>query len=117
VNGSIAADLAKGALAGAAATWVMGRVTTWMYEHESEEVRDRENRARGGKTAYGVAGEQAAALAGAELSEAERKHRASREDSHFGSDRLLRFPTLSTSRRIRTAASSVSRLPCPPSLR
>jgi hypothetical protein len=72
-NGHIVRDLVKGAVAGAAATWVMGQVTTWMYEQESEATRDRENRARGGKTAYGVAAEKAAAIGEVDLSEDERQ--------------------------------------------
>lgn len=72
-NGHIAADLVKGALAGAAATWVMGQVTTWLYKQESEEVRDREKPARGGKSAYGVAAENTAGVAQIELSDQDRK--------------------------------------------
>lgn len=34
------ADLARGALAGAAATWVMGRVTGYLYEHEDRQARE-----------------------------------------------------------------------------
>lgn len=29
------ADVVKGAVAGAIATWVMGKATTWFWEHES----------------------------------------------------------------------------------
>src|SRR5690348_10226113 len=42
---SIGADLIKGAVAGAAATWIMGLATTWMYERESQQARDREEQA------------------------------------------------------------------------
>ena len=55
----LAADLIKGALAGAAATWVMGKATTWMYEWESDEIRERENAARNGTSAYVVAARKA----------------------------------------------------------
>ena len=65
-------DLALGALAGAAATWTMGKATTYLYEHESPPARRREDAARGGKTAYAVAAEKAAGLAGQELSEEQR---------------------------------------------
>jgi hypothetical protein len=65
----IAADVLKGAAAGVAATWLMGRVTTWMYNAESNDVRERENAARGGRTAYVVAAEKTAKLANVHLSE------------------------------------------------
>lgn len=70
---STALDMAKGALAGAAATWLMGKATTFLYEREDEEARRAEDEARGGKTAYGVAAEKAAGAVGRELSEEERK--------------------------------------------
>ena len=41
-------DLDKGAIAGAVATWVMGKVTTAMYEHEAPDARRREDRAHVG---------------------------------------------------------------------
>ena len=64
---TIAGDLARGAIAGAVATWVMNRVTTYMYEHEDREVRRREDEARGNKDAYMTAAEKAAGLLGKEL--------------------------------------------------
>jgi hypothetical protein len=70
---SIIADLIDGAIAGAVATWVMGQVTTYLYDHENKAAREREDRAREGKTAYGVAAEKGAHLVGAELSEDERQ--------------------------------------------
>lgn len=70
---SVVADLINGAIAGAVATWVMGKVTTYLYEREDKVAREREDRAREGKTAYGVAAEKAAHLVGAELSEEERE--------------------------------------------
>lgn len=72
-NDSIFADMAKGALAGAAATWVMGQVTGYLYDHEAKEARRQEDEAREGKTAYGVAAEKAAEAVGQELSEEQRK--------------------------------------------
>ena len=60
-------------MAGAIATWVMGQVTTALYEREDRTAREREDAAREGKTAYGVAAEKAAALTGRELSEEERQ--------------------------------------------
>ena len=73
----IGADLVKGALAGAAATWVMGRVTTWMYQQEGREARERENQARGGKSAYVAAAEKGAEAANVQLSDARQKQAGS----------------------------------------
>jgi hypothetical protein len=70
---NLAADLLKGAVAGLAATWVMGQVTSYLYENESSEAREAEDRARGDRTAYGVAAEKAAGLGGWELSEEQRQ--------------------------------------------
>lgn len=73
-NGTdVLGDLVKGALAGIAATWAMGPVTTYLYEHESKPARKAEDEARGNKTAYGVAAEKAAGAAGMELSEEQRQ--------------------------------------------
>ncbi len=66
---SLAADIIDGAIAGAIATWVMGKTTTVLYERENEAARQREDEARDGATAYGVAAEKVASLAGKELSE------------------------------------------------
>lgn len=44
-----------------------------MYQRESEEVRARENAARGEKTAYEIVAEKTAALAGGQLKEEQRK--------------------------------------------
>ncbi len=72
-HGSVLGDAAKGALAGVAATWVMGKATSYLYEQESKAAREQEDQVRGGKTAYGTAAEKVAAAAGQELSEDERK--------------------------------------------
>ncbi len=72
-NGDLLGDLVRGALAGAAATWVMGQATSYLYEKESKQTRNAENEARGDKTAYGVAAEKAAGAIGMELSDAQRK--------------------------------------------
>ena len=64
---SVGRDLLKGAIAGAVATYVMGKVTTYMYEHEDREARWREDEARQGSTAYERAAEKAAAAAGTTL--------------------------------------------------
>ncbi|MDQ3605379.1 MAG: DUF1440 domain-containing protein [Gemmatimonadota bacterium] len=66
-------DMFRGALAGAAATWVMGQATTFLYEHESSGARKQEDDARGGKTAFGVAAEKAAGVMGKSLSDDQRK--------------------------------------------
>ncbi|MBA2683596.1 MAG: DUF1440 domain-containing protein [Chthoniobacterales bacterium] len=64
---SVTADIVEGAIAGAIATWLMGKTTTALYKRQSEAVRRRENRARGGKTAYAVAADRVAKLAGTKL--------------------------------------------------
>jgi hypothetical protein len=69
----IGRDLLKGAIAGAVATYVMGKVTSYMYEHEDREVRRAEDEARGGRTAYEVAAERAAAAAGTALERRKRQ--------------------------------------------
>jgi hypothetical protein len=65
---SMLRDAGRGALAGAFATWLMGKVTTPLYEREDPAARRREDEARGGKDAYVVAAEKAAGLADVELS-------------------------------------------------
>ena len=60
--------LIKGAVAGAAATWLMNQVTTRIYERESDEVKTRENHARGDQTAYASAAHELARISGVELS-------------------------------------------------
>jgi hypothetical protein len=72
-NGDLLGDLVRGALAGAAATWVMGQATSYLYEKESKQTRNAEDEARGDKSAYGVAAEKAAGAIGMELSDAQRK--------------------------------------------
>jgi hypothetical protein len=66
-------DLLKGAIAGAVATWVMGKVTDLMYAREDRWARRQEDDARVGKTAYGVAAERAAASIGATLGDKRRE--------------------------------------------
>lgn len=70
---SLIADLLLGAVAGAVATWAMDKGTTVLYEREGEEARKQENEAREGKTAYGVAAEKVAGVAGTELSKKQRQ--------------------------------------------
>lgn len=71
---SIGEDLIKGAIAGAVATWVMGKVTGAMYRREDRSARRREDAAHGGRTAYGLAAERAAGAAGATLGDKQREH-------------------------------------------
>jgi hypothetical protein len=66
---SVRKDIIKGAIAGAVATWVMGKVTTAMYEREDRWVRRAEDDVRGGKTSYATAAGKAARLAGTSLSD------------------------------------------------
>ena len=66
-------DVVRGAVAGLAATWVMGLVTAYLYEHEDETARGREDAARGGRTAYDVAAGKLADVTGARLSDDERQ--------------------------------------------
>ncbi len=73
---SLVADIIDGAIAGAVATWVMGRATTAMYERENAAASHREDEARDGETAYGVAAEKVASLVGQELSDEQRKQYA-----------------------------------------
>ncbi len=67
-NSSVASDVLKGAVAGLAATWVMDRVTTAVYDRQDPRARRREERARGGKTAYTIAAEKAARAVGLKAS-------------------------------------------------
>lgn len=72
-EGNLVRGLTRGALAGVVATWVMGQVTSYMYQYESEEARHAEEEAREGKMAFGVAAEKAAELVGQELTDEQRK--------------------------------------------
>jgi hypothetical protein len=69
----IGEDLIKGAIAGAVATWVMGKVTNVLYAREDRWARRQEDDARGGKTAYGVAAEKAAGAVGTTLGDKQRE--------------------------------------------
>ena len=63
----IGRDLVKGAIAGAVATFVMGKVTGYMYEHEDRDARRQEDDVRGGRTSSEAAAERAAAATGTAL--------------------------------------------------
>ncbi|MBW3631130.1 MAG: DUF1440 domain-containing protein [Gemmatimonadetes bacterium] len=69
----ITIDLAKGALAGAVAWWVMDQVLIFLYDHEDPAVRRRETCARRGIPALEVIAERGAAAAGIRLTERERE--------------------------------------------
>jgi uncharacterized protein DUF1440 len=60
-------DLLKGGIAGAVATFVMGKVTGYMYEHEDRDARREEDDVRGGRSSYEAAAERAAASTGTVL--------------------------------------------------
>ena len=64
---TVGRDLLKGAIAGAVATYVMGKVTSYMYEREDPEARREEDEARQGRTAYETAAEKVAAASGTAL--------------------------------------------------
>jgi hypothetical protein len=70
---SLGADMLKGAVAGVAATWLMNKATTWMYEREAEVARQKEDEARGGGTAYANAAARAASALDVELTDSQRK--------------------------------------------
>lgn len=68
-----APDALAGVAAGVLATWVMSKVTTFLYEHEDPDARNAEDEARGGKTAFGIAAEKLAETAGLQLSDEQRQ--------------------------------------------
>ena len=74
---SIGEDLVKGAVAGAVATYVMGRITTFMYDRENRRARKQEDDARGGGTSYAAAAEKGAELVGRRLTPKEREQAGS----------------------------------------
>ncbi|HSA55588.1 MAG TPA: DUF1440 domain-containing protein [Gemmatimonadaceae bacterium] len=63
----LARDVLQGAAAGAVATWLMGRVTTFLYDRENWEAREREDRARDGRTSYEMAAMKVARTFGRSL--------------------------------------------------
>jgi hypothetical protein len=75
---NVIADAIDGAIAGLVATWVMGKVTSLLYEREDVEARRREDDARGGRTAYAVAAEKGARLIGLAIPEDRREAAGSR---------------------------------------
>jgi uncharacterized membrane protein YagU involved in acid resistance len=66
-------DIAIGTVAGVAATFVMDEVTTFLYEKEDRDTREREDKARGGKSAYQVVAEKGADAIGREITEEQAK--------------------------------------------
>jgi hypothetical protein len=73
----IGRDLLKGAIAGAVATFVMGKVTDYMYQHEDRDARREEDEARGGESSYEVAAKKAARAAGTSLDRRQRQRAGS----------------------------------------
>jgi hypothetical protein len=69
----VAAHALQGIAAGVAATWLMDRVTTYLYEHESRGARRKEDRARNGRTAYEAAADQFAVRLGKPLNRRDRR--------------------------------------------
>lgn len=70
---SILGDALRGAMAGAAATWVMDLVTTGLMENQSEETTQREQAVRpNGKSAVGNLIDRAETMSGTELTEEQR---------------------------------------------
>jgi hypothetical protein len=69
----IGEDLIKGAIAGAVATWVMGKVTDALSQREDRWVRRWEDDVRGNKSAYEAAAEKAATAVGRTLDEQSRQ--------------------------------------------
>lgn len=69
----IGGDLLKGAIAGAVATFVMGKVTNYMYEHEDRDARRAEDEVRGERSSFEVAAAKAASAAGASLDRHQRQ--------------------------------------------
>ena len=67
-DNSMGFDIAAGAAAGAAATLALSAATSAMYAREDRRARGREEQVRGGKSAYEIAAERAAGLAGLSLS-------------------------------------------------
>jgi hypothetical protein len=69
----VSRDLLKGAVAGAVATFVMGKLTGYMYEHEDRDARRKEDEVRGGRSSYEAAAEKAASAAGTSLDRRQRQ--------------------------------------------
>lgn len=70
---SLLGDFIKGLVAGGVATWGMGHVTTYLYEHESPESRRRYEEVTGGVGAPERTAEKVASALGLELSEEQRR--------------------------------------------
>lgn len=68
-SGMFASDLAQGVFAGALATWVMESVSSFLYQREDPDAREREDQVRQGKAPFVVAAEKTAELTGQPLTE------------------------------------------------
>lgn len=80
--GAYAGDLVKGALAGAIATWVMGKATTFFWEHESAAAKVKYEEVTGGKYVPDRAAEKVEKLVGFKASK--EQHRMITQTSHWG---------------------------------
>jgi hypothetical protein len=69
-------ELVKGGIAGAVATWVMGKTTTFIYKREGEDVHRREDDVTGGQNSLEMAATKLARLVGAELDDKQRRRLA-----------------------------------------
>ena len=69
----LAVDVLLGALTGAAATWAMDHATKLIQQRQPEKVTKRESRVRGPKSAYEIAAEKSAKLAGRRISKTQRQ--------------------------------------------
>lgn len=68
-NGGLAADMLKGAVAGAVGVWVMDRVDCFMFKHEDPAARQRTQAVRpGGMDPAHIMANKAAEAVGAKLS-------------------------------------------------
>ncbi len=72
-RGGIGSDLLKGAIAGAVATFVMGKMTVYLYEHEDRDARREEDDVRGGRSSYEIAADKVASAADRSLDRSQRQ--------------------------------------------
>ncbi len=79
---SITIDILKGALAGAFVTWVMGKATTFFWEHESAASKANYEKVTGGKYVPDRAAEKMKKIVGLEASK--EQHQMIAQASHWG---------------------------------
>lgn len=78
---SFTGDLLRGAAAGAIATWVMGKATTWFWDHESAASRAKYKELTGGKYVPDRAAEKLENLAG--LHPSKEQHQMLAQANHW----------------------------------